>query len=342
MIVLQCFYMMFVLVAILWGVLGVLQALRFRDDHDMSQFELTRLSGKGDQTARQLLEHQTKERELESLRQIVVTIVSTLLVTSSVFAFGLAGGVAMGALLLILAPLLIRVTFIRTLADRLRNYLWPYALKVTGWIGTPLKWLRDRDIASRRVRVYSQEELLDIVHRSRGLLSEDQTRRLKASLSFDERKVGDIMTPKSMIVTANVHDTLGPLVMTELHKSGHSRFPVIEEDMDHVVGVLYLKELIDLKSEHQTVRAAMQKKVFYIREDHDLEHALHGFLRSHHHMFVVVNEYRETVGVLTLEDAIEALIGSKIVDEFDEYDDLRAVAARNPRKNNRPQRSHDV
>lgn len=333
---------MIVLVAILWVILGVLLALRFHDSHDMSQFELTRLSGTGDQEAQQLLEHQIREPELESLRQIVVTIVSTLLVTSSVFAFGLAGGVAMGALLLILAPLLVRVPIVRKLADRLRDFLWPYAFKVTDWVGTPLRWLRVRGNPNRNVRVYSQEELLDIVHRSHGLLNDDQFRRLKASLKFDERKVADIMTPKSMIVTASVHDTLGPLVMTELHKSGHSRFPVIEEDMDHIVGVLYLKELIDLKSEHQTVKAAMQKKVFYIREDQDLEHALHGFLRSHHHMFVVVNEYRETVGLLTLEDAIEALIGSKIVDEFDEFDDLRAVASRNPRKNNRPVGHHDV
>lgn len=334
--------MIIVLVAILWVVLGVLLALRFHDEHDMSQFELTRLSGSGDRAARQLLEHQIREPELESLRQVFVTIISTLLVTSSVFAFGLAGGVTMGALLLIIAPLLVRIPAVRKLADKFRDFVWPYALKATDWVGTPLKWLRERDVRSHHMRLYSQEELLDVIHHSRGLLNEDQTRRLKASLAFDERKVSDIMTPKSMIVTSSVHDTLGPLVMSELHKSGHSRFPVIDEDMDHVVGVLYLKELIDLKSEHQTVRAAMQKKVFYIRDDQTLEHALHGFLRSHHHMFVVVNEYRETVGLLTLEDAIEALIGSKIIDEFDEFDDLRAVAARNPRKNNRPTGHHDV
>ena len=85
-------------------------------------------------------------------------------------------------------------------------------------------------------------------------------KRLKASLAFDGRVVGDIMTPKSQIVTADAHDTLGPLVMSELHKSGHSRYPVIDGDIDHIVGMLYLKELIDLKSEHQTVRAAMNSK----------------------------------------------------------------------------------
>lgn len=327
---------MIVLVGVLWVVLGVLLALRFRDAKSISQYELTRLSNRGDKTARELLARMMREPELDSLRQIVVTVVSTGLVTSSVFAFGLWQGIIMGALLLIAAPLLIRVPPLRSLADRLRDISWDYALKVTDWISPVLKVLRERDVERETKRVYSADELLDVVHRSPGVLSAAEAKRLTANLEFDHRTVGDVMTPRSMIVTADVHDTLGPLVMTELHKSGHSRYPVIDGDVDHIVGVLYLKELIDLKSEHQTVKTAMDPKVYYIREDQNLEHALHGFLRTHHHLFVVVNEYRETVGLLSLEDTLEALIGSKIIDEFDEFDDLRAVAERNPKGNNRP------
>lgn len=333
---------MVVLVGVLWLILGVLSALRFVNGKSMSQYELTRLSNLGDKTARELLMRTMRIPELESLRNIFVTIFSTLLVTFSVFAFGLAGGIVIGALLLILAPLLVRVSFMRTLADKLRDLAWPYAINVTDWISPVLHALRQRDVVAEKLRVYSREELLDILHRSPGVLSQAEMKRLAASLAFDERVVGDVMTPKSQIVTADAHDTLGPLVMSELHKSGHSRYPVIDGDIDHIVGILYLKELIDLKSEHQTIRAAMNPKVYYIREDQDLEHALHGFLRSHHHLFVVINEYRETVGLLSLEDVIEALIGSKIVDEFDQFDDLRAVAERNPRRNNQSHRSHDI
>lgn len=333
---------MVVLVGVLWIMLGVLTALRFETGKTMSQYELTRLSNQGDKTARELLMRMMRLPELESLRAIVVTIISTLLVTSSVFAFGIAWGIVIGALLLIMAPLWIRVPFVRKIADTFCDWVRPYALKVTDWSSPLLKALRSRDIATEKLRVYSQDELLDVIHRSPGVLSQAELKRLNASLAFDERHVSDIMTPKSQIVTADVHDTLGPLVMSELHKSGHSRYPVIEGDIDHIVGMLYLKELIDLKSEHQTVRAAMDPKVYYIREDQDLEHALHGFLRSHHHLFVVINEYRETVGLLALEDVIEALIGSKIIDEFDQFDDLRAVAERNPRRNNHSSTSHDI
>jgi CBS domain containing-hemolysin-like protein len=86
----------------------------------------------------------------------------------------------------------------------------------------------------------------------------------------------------------------------------------------------------------------MKPRVLYIREDQTLQHALAAFLRTHHHLFIVVNEFRETVGLVTLEDVIEALLGRKIIDEFDAHDDLRAVALRNPRDNNEPEKGQDV
>jgi len=334
--------MLIVLLGILWGVLGVVLALRFRDDHAISQFELTRLSNQGDKQARELLARQHRAVELESLRYIFITIFSTFVVTTAVFAFGVWPGVLIGASLLLIAPILIRVKALRTLADKLRDLVYPYALKLTDLVGPILRALRERDGEAGFARVYSQAELMDLIHRSPGVLNASELKRLEASLKFEAKMVGDIMTPKSQIVTADVHDTLGPLVLDDLHKTGHSRFPVIDGNDDHVVGMLYLKELVDLKSEHQTVRAAMKKNVHYIREDQALEHALHGFLRSHQHLFVVVNEYRETVGVVSLEDVIEALIGSKIVDEFDRFDDLRAVAERNPHKNNQAAQARDV
>lgn len=333
---------MVVLVGILWLGLGILTALRFEDGKKMSNYELTRLSNQGDKVAREQLTHIHQLPELESLRAIVITLVSTALVTSSVFTFGLWLGIGIGALLLMMAPILVRVSFVRVAADKLRDFARPYTQDIVDWTGPLLRILRARDVAPETSRIYSKSELLDLVHRSPSVLSREETRRLGASFEFDGRIVSDIMTPKSQIVTADAHDTLGPLVMSELHKSGHSRYPVIDGDIDHIVGMLYLKELIDLKSEHQTIRTAMNTKVYFIRQDQTLEHALHGFLRTHHHLFVVINEFRETVGLLSIEDVIESLIGSKIVDEFDQFDDLRAVAEREAKQGSRSHRAHDI
>ena len=106
--------------------------------------------------------------------------------------------------------------------------------------------------------------------------------------------------------------------------------------------MLYTHDLLDLRVENKTASDAMRNNVYYINETKSLSHALHGFLKTNHHLFVVVNHYRETVGLLTLEDVLEVLIGDKIVDEFDAFDDLRAVAESNPEKNNQPKGRKDI
>jgi len=149
-----------------------------------------------------------------------------------------------------------------------------------------------------------------------------------------------------VVDTVPQHEILGPLVLDGLHKTGHSRFPVISSDIDHVVGILHLRDVltIDSSKKHTArVDTAMSKKVLYIRQDHTLSQALSAFLRTHHHLFIVINEFSETVGILTLEDTLEALLGHKIVDEFDAHDDMRAVAARQAaKKANQPAGATEV
>ena len=111
-----------------------------------------------------------------------------------------------------------------------------------------------------------------------------------------------------------------------------------------VVGMLYIQDLLTINrsSTSKRARTVMEKKVYYIREDQTLQHALAAFLRVRHHLFIVVNEFRETVGIVSLEDVIERMLGHKIIDEFDAHEDLRRVAQRNPRHNNRTKHARDV
>lgn len=191
--------------------------------------------------------------------------------------------------------------------------------------------------------VDSRDELEHIISQTRGVLSADEKSLLLHSLQFGAKSVHEIMTPKGMIDSIDKSELLGPLVLDDLHKTGHSRFPVTDGDIDHVVGMLYVQNLLSLDQKKSiTVESAMEARVFYIHQDQTLQHALAAFLRTHHLLFVVVNDYRETVGLLSLEDTIEALIGRKIRDEFDTHEDLRAVARRNPRGNNDPEKGVDV
>lgn len=331
-----------IIAGLLWLLLGVIQAMRFRAASDLSEYELQRRVKHADEQATHLVILKQQVPLLESLRYIVVTTVGVLMVTVLVVGLGVLNGILLGVVGLVLAPVAQRLDFVCKFADRVADTVQPYALKVVEWIRPVLSWLRARKLNERQTRVYSHDELLDIVVHSPGVLSNDQITRLRASLAFDDRRVQDVMTPASVIDTVDVKDGLGPLVLDQLHKTGHSRFPVVAGDIHHVIGILYMRELVDLRNAKKTVRDAMDSKVFYIHQDQDLEHALHAFLRTHHHLFIVVNDYRETVGLLSLEDVVEALIGKKIVDEFDRFDDLRAVAESNPRANNQPKKFEDV
>lgn len=192
-------------------------------------------------------------------------------------------------------------------------------------------------------RVESREELQHIIGETRGVITADEKLLLLNSLQFGSRFVSEIMTPKGMIDSIQKSELLGPLVLSDLHKTGHSRFPVIDGDIDHVIGMLYVQDLLSLDVKRSvTAEKAMEPRVLYIHQDQTLQHALAAFLRTHHLLFIVVNEYRETVGLLSLEDTIEALIGHKIIDEFDAHDDLRAVAKRNPHGNNHAEKGEDV
>lgn len=147
------------------------------------------------------------------------------------------------------------------------------------------------------------------------------------ALTFGDVKVSEALTPRRMVKHVSIDDAIGPLLMDELHASGFSRFPVYEGKKDNFVGTLFLKDLVKTKSTAK-VKDVMRKEVCYVHEDQTLYDALQAILKTRHHLLLVVNSFEEYVGVLTIEDVLEQIIGDTIVDEFDQYDDLRAVAQR--------------
>lgn len=177
-------------------------------------------------------------------------------------------------------------------------------------------------------RINSKEELLDVLEHTRiesDPFSKDELLIAVHALTFGDKKITEVMTPYGVVKKVRRDDVLSPVFLGELHDSGYSRFPVIEPEQGAVVGMLYSKDLVELHS-HKTVGAVMRPEVYFVNEFTALDNVLNAFLRTKHHLFLVVNEFEEIVGIVTIEDVIEQIIGRKIIDEFDRYDDLRAVA----------------
>ena len=178
--------------------------------------------------------------------------------------------------------------------------------------------------------VYEKADLLQYIHTLRRnadiRIPADDLKLVENSLTYADKHISAYMTPRRMVQTISADEQVGPVLLDELHKSGFSRLPVFSGAEDNIVGTLHVKDLLDVK-DGKTIAQVMQRKAYYVHEDLSLAHALKAFLKTKCHLFMVVNQFQEIVGVITIEDVLEQIIGQPIVDEFDQYDDLRAVAA---------------
>lgn len=150
------------------------------------------------------------------------------------------------------------------------------------------------------------------------------------AMQFGDKQVGQVMTPRRQVKLVKADELAGPILTDELHKTGFSRFPVVTDSpkaaSPKIIGTLYLSQLIGYDG-NAKVKELADKEVYFINEDSSLRQALNAFLKTHHHLLIVVNSFEEMVGVLSLEDVLEQILGKQIVDEFDNYESLRAVAA---------------
>lgn len=310
-----------------------------------SQFELERRAQQMDRHAKAILRREQLLSDVISLQRVLGALLLVVTVLLCVTTFGWLFGTAIALAVALEYGAVARLQIIQVQSQKLYER---FEDRLLGFIEKhPLvfKLLRNvpAEATGRTATLDSREELQHLVAGSGIILTPDEKKMIVHSLSFGDQLVSSVMTPRSVIDSINKSEFLGPLTLDELHKTGHTRLPVIDGDIDHVIGTLHMQSLLALDIKRSvTAEKAMEPRVFYIRQDQTLQHALAAFLRTHHHLFIVVNEFRETVGLLTLEDVIEALLGHKIIDEFDSHDDLRKVALRNPRGNNHPEKREDV
>jgi len=155
----------------------------------------------------------------------------------------------------------------------------------------------------------------------RGLFNGDALVMLEGVLAVADMQVRDIMVPRSQMVFVERDESPEKLVQLVV-ESGHSRFPVIGEDRDQILGILLAKDLLRLRiegGEHFEIREYMRPVVF-VPESKRLNVLLKEFRLSHNHLAMVVDEYGGVCGLVTIEDVIEQIVG-EIDDEHDVEDD---------------------
>ncbi len=192
-------------------------------------------------------------------------------------------------------------------------------VKVLNAIGRGLLELFKIPPAEGHARLHSAEEIELIVTESAegGLLLETEEEMIRNIFDFSDRQVGQVMTPRTKVQAIDSEMSTDEMLQL-VTASRHSRFPVYENDLDHVVGILHLKDLV-----HQRMRLKgdldirlLLRPAPAVPEDHQVDRLLAAFKRQRIHMAIVFDEFGGLAGIVTLEDLVEEIVG-EVRDEFD-------------------------
>ncbi len=179
-----------------------------------------------------------------------------------------------------------------------------------------------------------EDEILSIVTEGQhdGLLEDDVREMIAGVIELDDTDVADIMTPRSEMDAIPIEMEWSEMLKFVMHV-GRTRIPVYDKSLDDVIGLLYVKDLLaELCHGDESNRNLREilREVRQVPRSTRLDELLESFLNTRSHLAIVVDEFMHVVGLVTIEDVLEVIVG-EIVDESDqeELDDIRWLDADN-------------
>ena len=193
--------------------------------------------------------------------------------------------------------------------------LTPLSVIFSGWSKLVMKIFKSKD-----QNTVTEEELMTIVDEAEedGTIESDEGDLIRSAIEFNDVSAGDILTPRVDIFAICKDDSIEEIAKA-FTESAFSRLPVYGEDMDDIVGILHEKDFfVAYHNNNKTITKYIQKPV-YVSEHIKIADLLQVLKSKKTHMAIVVDEYGGTMGIVTMEDIIEELIG----DVFDEHDEVK-------------------
>lgn len=170
-----------------------------------------------------------------------------------------------------------------------------------------------------QIEPQSKEELINLLRdaHSRELIDSETLSMIEAVIQFTQMRVRDIMLPKKQMTSIR-HDADYQEIISIVTQTGHSRFPVTGEHGEEVIGILHAKDLLRFQGQNGVDFDLYEiiRRATFVPESKRLDLLLSEFRNNRNHMAIVVDEYGEVNGFVTIEDIIEQIIGD-IEDEFD-------------------------
>lgn len=208
----------------------------------------------------------------------------------------------------------------------LLNYLHPL-------LGRGSEAVQKHTIPTHHTGLFERSDLVELIEQQQrqtdSRLTDQELEITRRALNFSEYKVHDVLVPRKAVKTVLANDTVGPVLIDELHKNAQGYSLIRGTPKGDFVGILAFKQL-NLQSSGQ-VKDIMDEGIFYVHENDSLSQVLHAFFATHQPLFIVVNSFEEYVGVVTVEGILRQLLGDIPADEFDKHHDVAAVAGRHPK-----------
>ena len=175
----------------------------------------------------------------------------------------------------------------------------------------------------------TKEELLEsmLLSEDEGVIDEKESDVIENILNLNNIKVGEVLTPRSVVFAIDESMSIKEIIETKEDIFKFSRIPVYHESIEEVVGIVMTKRIFKQALQDDSVSVgSIKKDIFSINENIPVSKALDLFIAKKDHMFLVMDNYDQTEGILTLEDCVETILGVEIVDESDSTADMRELA----------------
>ncbi|MBF6622220.1 MAG: HlyC/CorC family transporter [Pseudomonas stutzeri] len=202
----------------------------------------------------------------------------------------------------------------------LQKVLYPL-VALLGWISNGLLRLLGVDPSKKGTDSLSTEELRSVVRESGSDLPMNRQSMLLGILDLERVTVDDIMIPRNEVTGIDLEDNLETIISL-LRTTPHTRLPVFEKDINQVLGIVHMRQIARLLSHDQLTRESLLEacsEPYFVPENTPLSTQLLNFQKQKRRIGIVVDEYGDVLGIVTLEDILEEIVG-----EFSNQDALRS------------------
>lgn len=257
-----------------------------------------------------------------------VAVNSILAIYLGSITVGLVAVVASTGLITLFGEIIPQAVFSRHALNLSAKIVWLVRIFIVVLypICRPISSMLDWALGEELPTIYSRQELVNILEEhSESTDSEIKSHEeqiARGALTYGEKTIKQVMTPLAVVSSLSLNQKITKVFIKKIKDSGFARFPVMHNGV--VVGTLYSRDLLGV-ARTKKIKDIMHTPVIFVQQNQALDIALRQFLATKNHLFVVQNQQKKMVGVVTIEDVIEEIIGDEIVDEFDQHDDMRKI-----------------